>query len=286
MIPVIEDYLSELVKEKLAYIKNNPERLSRVLKMPEARLSRLKDLIANQPIRVIKGFPRDRAELPCIAIIMSGEDEEQEGLGDTGEYSPGEVKTHTETLVASINHKEDHVIPSISPTKKPVQGIMELVDQYGNVILEDGYAFNPDTGDVLFHGFVESGDGVTVTYTYTDSSFDNDNFLYESNYRLEVWTANSELTVELYHVLKWIMLSGRRKLIADLDIFRQKLGGGDLSPVPNYFPIFVYRRGLTFWCQFTAEVMAEEHYHMQELHIEQSISSFHKGTIERGDFGD
>jgi hypothetical protein len=68
---------------------------------------------------------------------------------------------------------------------------------------------------------------------------------------LEVWAKNADLTVELYHLVKWALLSGRDELVND-GLFRQKLSGSDFQPAPNYFPEFVYRRALTFWCQFLA----------------------------------
>ncbi|MDP4224900.1 MAG: hypothetical protein Q8910_00825 [Bacteroidota bacterium] len=77
--------------------------------------------------------------------------------------------------------------------------------------------------------------------------------IYSSDYRLEIWTENGDLTVQLYHLLKWCILSGRDDL-ANVGMFNQRIGGTDFEPAPEYFPIFVYRRALTFWCQSVVSV--------------------------------
>jgi len=261
MIPIVEDYLSELIQSKLDFLKSNPDRIGNILSTSQARIDRLKNFIGNNPIRVIKGYPRTPAELPCICILLSGENETQEGLGDydnTDEYDILEATIEAEVIDKVGGRLE---VPYIELPYKPVVNVSSIVhNDFGTVIQDDDYEiYNPDLGLVGFYtGMVEDGDTVTVTFTYRNSSTDLTQVLYEANYRLEIWALNADLVVELYHLVKWALLSGRDHLGSDRGIIRQRLGGADFEPAPNYFPEFVYRRALTFWCQFSVSAPYEE----------------------------
>lgn len=63
-------------------------------------------------------------------------------------------------------------------------------------------------------------------------------------YRIEVWSNNGDLTVHLYHLLKWIVLSSRDDLQKE-GLINQTVGGADLEPVPLQLPELVYRRALS-----------------------------------------
>lgn len=175
MIPLIEDYLSQLIQNRLSYLKSDPSFLGKLLPLDNEVLNRFSSYLNSTKISVKRGYPRTPAELPAICILLSGEEEEQVSLGDIGE--------------------EDEDIK------------MEV--------------------------------------------------LYECNYRIEVWTTNGDLTVWLYHLLKWALLSGRDWLLLQ-GLLRQKLSGSDFEPVPAYFPEFVYRRALSFWCQVIPHIPMEE----------------------------
>ena len=65
-----------------------------------------------------------------------------------------------------------------------------------------------------------------------------------SNYRIECWSDNGDLTSYMYVILKWCLWSSRQQML-DLGWVNIKLSGTDLEPVPDYFPIFIYRRSLS-----------------------------------------
>lgn len=174
MLSIIEDQLSEIIESKLSYLKNTPSVIPKILNINPTRLARISQYVQKMPLKVIRGFPRTPSDLPCICILLSNDDETQDGLG--------------------------------------------------NIEMDE------DTDDELLE------------------------VLYSSSYRAEVWSDNGDLTVELYHLLKWALLSGRKDLIKQ-GLFNQKLGGTDFEPAPEYFPIFVYRRALTFWCQTVESVL-------------------------------
>jgi hypothetical protein len=274
MIPIVEDYLSELIQSKLDYLKNNPDQIGNILGASQARIDRLKNFIANNPIKVIKGYPRTPADLPSICILLSGEGETQEGLGDYENMDDDDIREATVEVEVIDRVGGKLEMPYVELPYKPIVEVSSIVhNDFGTTLQGNDYAVeDPDLGLVGFYtGLVEDGDTLTVTFTYRNTSVDLTQVLYEANYRLEVWASNADLVVELYHLLKWALLSGRDYLGSDKDIIRQRLGGADFEPAPNYFPEFVYRRALTFWCQFSVSAPNDEEIgYVQSVVVNQS----------------
>lgn len=71
----------------------------------------------------------------------------------------------------------------------------------------------------------------------------------DSMYRIECWSDNGDLTSYLYTILKYCLLSSRAKMLKD-GFKLPKLTGTDLEPVPDYIPVFVYRRALVISFRF------------------------------------
>lgn len=272
MIPVVEDYLSELMTKKIQFIRENPNELGNILGISKAKLDNLKEFFQSRTLNIRLGFPRTPIELPCVSILLSNEDETQVGLGDYSEdYIAGQTNNVTETVnvVDTIGGLLN--APYIIITGVPIKEISSMINMSTGVeITEDEYEIiNQATGLIqISGGQVEHGDSIEVVYSVFESIREQLEVLYESSYRLEVWSQNADLTVELYHLVKWALLSGRDELVGD-GLFRQKLSGSDFQPAPNYFPEFVYRRALTFWCQFLASTPTDA----PELHFIQSITA-------------
>ena len=62
-----------------------------------------------------------------------------------------------------------------------------------------------------------------------------------SNYRIECWSDNGDLTAYMYCILKWCLWSARKEMLS-LGWNNIKISGTDLEPVPDYMPVFIYRR--------------------------------------------
>lgn len=71
----------------------------------------------------------------------------------------------------------------------------------------------------------------------------------KSTYRIECWSDNGDLTAYMYILLKWCLLSGRREMLGK-GLKLPQLSGSDLEPVPDYIPVFVYRRSLMITFQY------------------------------------
>lgn len=71
--------------------------------------------------------------------------------------------------------------------------------------------------------------------TYLADTFMN------ATYRIECWSDNGDLTAYMYIILKWCLWSSRQEML-DLGWIIPTLSGTDLEPVPDYMPVFIYRR--------------------------------------------
>ena len=70
-----------------------------------------------------------------------------------------------------------------------------------------------------------------------------DGVYFNSKFRIECWSDNADLTSYLYIILKWILLSSRKKMLST-GLQLPSLSGADIEPVPDYLSIFVYRRSV------------------------------------------
>jgi hypothetical protein len=272
VIPVVEDYLSELLTNKIQSIRQNPNELDNILGISKAKMDSLKEFFQARTLNVRLGFPRTPVELPCVAITLSSEDEMQDSLGDYSEdYINGQSNNLTDTVSVVDTVGGLLNAPYVILNGVPIDTIASIVNlSTGIEITAEEYEIvNQATGLIQINGGqVEHGDAIQVQYSVLESIKEQLEVLYESTYRLEVWAKNADLTVELYHIVKWALLSGRDELIGD-GLFRQKLSGSDFQPAPNYFPEFVYRRALTFWCQFLASTPTDA----PDLNFIQSVST-------------
>jgi hypothetical protein len=270
VIPVVEDYLSELLTKKIQFIRENPNELDNILGISKPKLDSLKEFFQGRTLNVRLGFPRTAVELPCVSIVLSSEDEMQDSLGDYSEdYIDGPSNNLTETVNAVDTIGGLINAPYIILSGVPVMEVSSIINMStGLEITDQEYEIiNQATGLIqLSDGSAEHGDTIQVVYSILESIKEQIEVLYETTYRLEVWAKNADLTVELYHLVKWALLSGRDELVND-GLFRQKLSGSDFQPAPNYFPEFVYRRALSFWCQFLASTPTDA----PDVHFIQSI---------------
>jgi hypothetical protein len=76
----------------------------------------------------------------------------------------------------------------------------------------------------------------------------NETFL-DNRYRIETWTDNADLTLAYYSILLWTLLKYRDYLESSWDLMEQRIEGGDIMPQPEYYPEFLYVRGLMFSCK-------------------------------------
>lgn len=96
-----------------------------------------------------------------------------------------------------------------------------------------------------------------------------------TQYRIEVWSTNGDLTVMLYHLLQYILVSERDNLNLQ-DVLLQNIGGADLEPLPEYLPEFVYRRALMF--EFSYQITFDDNFYFNIKSVD--IISDDKSEVE------
>lgn len=70
-----------------------------------------------------------------------------------------------------------------------------------------------------------------------------------STYRIECWSDNGDLTAYMYIILKWCLWTSRQEMLS-MGWVNITLSGTDLEPVPDYMPVFVYRRSAQINLQY------------------------------------
>jgi hypothetical protein len=62
----------------------------------------------------------------------------------------------------------------------------------------------------------------------------------------------------LYEIAKWCILRYRTYLETSWGFLRQRIDGGDIMPMPEYYPEFVYIRALGYNCTTIELIPGEE----------------------------
>lgn len=213
MIPLIDDYLQSYLVKKIKYLKKYPKLIDSIFYTGRREtLDNLKEFIANKPVKVILGYPKDQTSLPCYVISLAPEQEVPLGLGD---------------------------------------GQDEFMDELG---IDGSYGNTPENQDIKeIARDVEEELQIHINGTYMSS-----------NYRIECWSDNGDLTTYMYAILKWCMWSSRAQMLNE-GFVNITMSGTDLEPVPDYMPVFVYRRSLQINLQY------ENHYFNDIFSIEEYV---------------
>ncbi|MNN29052.1 hypothetical protein D3C81_1426400 [compost metagenome] len=256
---MVEDIISESIETKLKFLRQNPDILDRIFKQSSiTNRNRIKEFVANSSVKVLRGYPITQASLPCYTILLGGEQERPGGLDNyLGDQESDEDGVITDTFTETVPFNP--VTANFITTHKPLVSIDSVV--YEGVQYDGSFAEiqNPLQGIVGISGSGMVETNITVTYTYRKHGYSTYGTMYLSQYRVECWSGNADLTINLYQLLKWIFLSSR-SFFSTKNLFVQSLGGLDFEPAPEYFPEFVFRRALTFDCMTDATYEVEYDY--------------------------
>lgn len=120
---------------------------------------------------------------------------------------------------------------SLAPEQEVPLGLGDGEEEY--LDYEGELGNNPDATEIAINEFSE----------YINGTYMN------SNYRVECWSDNGDLTSYMYIILKWCLLTSKSKMIQNGWV-NISLSGTDLEPVPDYMPIFIYRRSIQINLQY------------------------------------
>lgn len=255
MIIIVEDLLSQTINAGLKAVKEKPDIVDRLFAKSSITMrNRLKEYLKTGTINVIKGFPKGKAELPAYVILLGAEREEQQNLGDyVGDEDEFETLEDVEETHKIYRYDERFVIQTRG---KPIVDVTAITYK-GEVHLDKAHVIDADKGIVAIDNSLNPkvSDEITIQFERKASGTETFGTLFNSQYRIETWTGNGDLTVMLYHLLKWMLLS-RRNELAQSGLVKQVMGGLDFEPSPEFMPEFVYRRALTF--DISNEIMIDE----------------------------
>ena len=243
---MVEYLLKDTIRNGLNELKQHPDTVDKIFKYSSKEaISRIKQLICSKDIPIVIGFPREMAMMPCYCIILGQEMEEPIGLGmDIDDY-------FSEDDIGENNFIRCEVLYDL----KLDANYIELKDVDIPNIVEG--VFNSEGERILCKWDkcrkriiiadenIRSGDFLAVEYSCYTNGVKSTGSMFNINYRIECWSDNGDLTVYMYHIIKYIIIQTRKKLEMH-GLTKGNLSGGDLEPIPEYFPNFIYRRTLIF----------------------------------------
>lgn len=243
MIHLIEDEISRILHAGISRYAGDDKLVARVLNLEPSRATRLANVLKTNPPNIRRGYPRQPTEIPCICIMLAGEEESQSGLGDHNDEPPTGIQ---EDAVISVPLKFEDSIPTLTIPQIPLVSVSKITNIETGTEITDFRVSDYARGKIQIFNIdgLWEGKELSVEFSHMNTIATSIESKYELNYRVELWTNNGDFTVELYHMTKAMLLQGRRHLI-DCGLVKQKLSGTDFQPAPSFFPEFVYRRGVS-----------------------------------------
>jgi|GEM_PF-6598226 len=89
----------------------------------------------------------------------------------------------------------------------------------------------------------------------------------DTSCRIESWSNNADLTQILYQIALWNLLKYRTYLEKSWGLMEQRVEGGDVMPQPEFYPEFVYVRGLTYSCKSIELIPRESDLEVLEVNL-------------------
>lgn len=240
MIPIVEEMIKSVIEKQLKFLKQNPTAIEHIFKYSNTPYgNKFRKFLENNNIRVLFNFPRDGSELPCYCIMLGGEDEEAEALG---EYLDDDSSEFSETNRVPVKIQEDTLRPYIKLPKPNIIAVPMIRNLNTGLEIDTVELSAEDSSIILLPRDQEVNDTIEVTSVHMTSAIQHGT-MFGTNFKVECWSDNADLTVYMYYALKFIMLS-MRPLLIEQGMIKPVLRGLDLEPVPDYFPTFVYRRSM------------------------------------------
>ena len=107
-----------------------------------------------------------------------------------------------------------------------------------------------DNFDTYGEDELPEDDEITAMQKYLDR-FLSSTFM-NATYRIECWSDNGDLTAYMHSILKWCLWTSRKDMLA-VGWNNITVSGSDLEPVPDYMPIFIYRRAVQLSLTYDAK---------------------------------
>ncbi len=189
----------------------------------------LKAAFKEMKVKVVLNYPRQDIQLPCIAILLRGEDESEPLLGDLiGEgYSPGTIDGLAQAGTDARGTSGSKIRPEHFFTADETADVSDspLSNPTSTIIGEPRRLF-VDDGETLY-----KREGVGD----------------EASYLVHILASKPEITIFLYCLCKYIFRKNRMTLERN-GLVQFTLSGTDFAPQPTHLPTYTYSRALS--CRF------------------------------------
>ena len=272
MIEISEKVVVNSLRAGLKLLRDNPELFDRIFPaLNTEERHKIKQYLTNDTVKVTYGYPVNRASLPCFALMLGGENESEQNLGDYVDSIDDDVVDYgfAEGTDETIREERLRVrrqgeMITFTTTRKNIRAITAIHDEDGNMLDLGGLeVLDARKGEVALYGTdVINNEEVDVSYVYQSIGLVSYGAVFDKQYRIEVWATNGDLASHLYHVLKWLMMFSRPRFYEAgwLDV---SLGGADLEPIAGFDGETAYRRAMSLTFKL------EETYELEEAYIQQ-----------------
>lgn len=223
-----------IIRQVVARGIGNARREDKVLDMlfrntPTSIVESLKDAFREVTVDITLNYPREDIQLPCVAILLRGEDETESVLGDLlGEgYGPGTINGLAAPGSSGRGSADSRIRPEFFYTPDE------------NSVVQEHYSTDP-TGTIIGEPrkmFVDDGQTLHRREGVGD----------EASYLIHILASRPEMVIFLYVLIKYI-LRRDRMILERNGVLNMTLSGTDFAPQPTYLPIYTYSRALS--CRF------------------------------------
>jgi len=123
------------------------------------------------------------------------------------------------------------------------------------VILDISAVTDEEKDTVKYMSFVITNDDADIDVMIdevcaeTSVGYIHDEFYLDHRYRIESWSNNADLTLDMHTMLLWWMLKYRTWMQNSHGVIKQRVDGADIMFQPDFYPEFAYVRGLVFSSQ-------------------------------------
>lgn len=278
MIEISEKVIQDSIKAGLKLLSEDENLFDRVFKrLNVAESARLKKYIKDNKVNVTQGYPVSRAKLPAYAIMLGGENENNEYLGDLAEELAPEIsdqlglEREENVIEERVRVRKRGELVEFETSKKNVQAITYIEDETGEAVELSGLDIEDSKrGLVSLYGtHLVNAQFINVSYVYDARGYSSFGAMFNKSYRIEVWAANGDLVVHLYHLLKWILLLSKTQF-HERGWNEIKIGGADFEPVPEHDNEMTFRRAVSL------SFNVEETYELDESYIQDIIVKFNR----------
>lgn len=255
-----EEVIAGVINNRLTYIRNNPTVLNDIFEnLSNEQMIRLSTYVTGDQannisaMKVIRGYPQSIAQLPSYVIVLGKDDETETGLNNfiSEDHDPDTIQTQEVTDTVKIASRNGQKYVQLSHEPQSFVQAVYIGTTYTNCFVpltDPSLSKDPRNVALVIPGLVNMTD-IQVTYQAITGIVSSYGSIFTSNYMVQVWTQNGDLTVWLYHLLKWMFQLDRNYLTSQ-GFLTIHYGGGEFEPYnfnasDSTYPAMVYRRAFT-----------------------------------------